>query len=103
MKYNVKARYKENLLKEFYEKLTSGEIENQKPDGKEILASMKRAVITENNTIEWTETCFCPAPLKHERETVYDKYFDHMETIEIDKNEEIDFIGTSFWETLKGE
>ncbi|SVC45322.1 uncharacterized protein METZ01_LOCUS298176, partial [marine metagenome] len=69
MIYNVRAKIIEEKLDEFYERLTDGTIENQLPDGQEIVSSMKRAVLTELGLIEWFETCFCPTPLQHERET----------------------------------
>ena len=75
MIYNVRAKIIEEKLDEFYERLTDGTINNQLPDGEEIVSSMKRAVLTEPGLIEWFETCFCPNPLHHERETQYDSYF----------------------------
>ncbi len=51
MIYSVKARYIEKKMGEFYQKLTDGTIQNQKPDGQEIINSMKRAKITEPNAI----------------------------------------------------
>ena len=36
----------------------------------EIVAAMARARVGSDGTVRWTETCFCPTPLKHERETV---------------------------------
>jgi hypothetical protein len=78
--YSVKARYIEEKMKEFYQKLTDGTIKNQKPDGEEIIDSMKRAKITAPDTIQWSEMCFCNPPLKHERETVYNQFLKDMET-----------------------
>jgi len=82
--YSVKARYIEEKMKEFYQNLTDGTIRNQKPDGQEIINSMKRAKITEPNVIQWSEMCFCSPPLKHERETVYNHFLEAMETKVID-------------------
>ncbi len=98
MIHSVKARYIEKKMGEFYQKLTDGTIENQKPDGQEIINSMKRAKITKANVIQWSETCFCPTPLKHERETVYDNYLTDMETVEIDDYVECE--GESFMDFL---
>ena len=53
--YSVKARCIEGKMKEFYQKLTDGTIQNQKPDGQEIIDSMKRAKIIEPNVIQWSE------------------------------------------------
>jgi len=82
--YSVKARYIEKKMGEFYQKLTDGTIQNQKPDGQEIVNSMKRAKITEPNVIQWSEMCLCPSLLKHERETVYNHFLTDMETKVID-------------------
>jgi len=85
---------------EFYQKLTDGTIENQKPDGAEILSSMKRAKIIEPGVIQWSEMCFCASPLKHERQTVYDLVFSDMEITKI--NDYVEFKGKSFFDYLKG-
>lgn len=74
MLYKVKAKFHTDLLAEFFTKLSDGTIEHQKPDGLEMVASMKKAKVTDENTIEWYERCFCETPLKHERATVYDTY-----------------------------
>ena len=98
MFYSIKAQFIGEKMKEFYQKLTDGTIENQKPDGNEILSSMKRAKILTPGTIQWSEMCFCPTPLKHERQTVYDKFFSNMEITTIDGY--IEFEGESFFEYL---
>lgn len=99
MIYSVKARFIEEKMGEFYRKLTDGTIQNQKPDGQEIVNSMKRAKITEPNTIQWSEMCFCPTPLKHERETIYNHFLTNMETEIIDDYAEFD--GELFFEFLE--
>ena len=99
MIYSVKARFIEEKMGEFYRKLTDGTIQNQKPDGQEIVNSMKRAKITEPNTVQWSEMCFCPTPLKHERETIYNHFLTNMETEIIDDNAEFD--GDLFFEFLE--
>ncbi len=99
MIYSVKARFIEEKMGEFYRKLTDGTIQNQKPDGQEIVNSVKRAKITEPNTIQWSEMCFCPTPLKHERETVYNHFLIDMETEIIDDYAEFD--GELFFEFLE--
>ena len=97
--YSVKARYIEEKMNEFYQKLTDGTIQNQKPDGQEIINSMKRAKITDQNTIQWYEMCFCAPPLKHERETVYDHFLTDMETSIID--EYVEYDGELFMDFLE--
>ena len=96
--YSVKARYIEEQMKEFYQKLTDGTIQNQKSDGQEIINSMKRAKITEPNVIQWSEMCFCSPPLKHERETVYNHFLTDMETKVID--EYVEYEGELFMDIL---
>jgi len=75
MIYKVKARIIEETIGEFYRKLANGTVAKQRPDGEEITASMKRAVLTAPGVAEWHEKCFCPTPLYHERQTQYDFYF----------------------------
>ena len=99
MLYKITATYKEDRLKEFYTKLTDGSIASQEPDGKEMLASMQRAKINQNNVVTWYETCFCAIPLNHERTTVYDYYFDAF-TPTLVENEKDDIQGESFWEFM---
>lgn len=84
MFYRVRAKFIDDKLGEFFKLLTDGTVANQKPDGREIVNSMGRAKITSPGVAEWTEECFCASPLKHERETVYDKFFTDFETTEID-------------------
>jgi len=96
--YSVKAKFIEKMMDQFYQKLTDGTIANQKPDGNEIIESMKRAKVTGPNTIEWSEMCFCSPPLKHERETVYNHYLTDLETKVVD--EYVEFDGESFMEYL---
>ncbi len=99
MIYKVTAKYLEDKAPEFYQKLTDGTIENQRPDGHEILASMERAKITDPGTIEWYETCYCATPLAHERSTVYDFYLTEMNAVEVDDYGTSE--GTSFWSFLR--
>ncbi len=84
---------------EFYQKLTDGTIQNQKPDGQEIVNSMKRAKITAPKIIQWSEMCFCPTPLKHERETIYNHFLTDLETKTIDNY--VEFDGESFFDFLE--
>ncbi|MDH3502596.1 MAG: hypothetical protein OEL69_08870 [Nitrosopumilus sp.] len=97
--YSVKARYIEGKMKEFYQKLIDGTIQDQKPDGQEIINSMKRAKIIEPNIIQWSEMCFCSPPLKHERETVYNQFLEDIETKAID--DYVEYEGESFMDFLE--
>ena len=99
MIYKVRAKFIEEKLGDFYKKLTDGTIQNQRPDGEEILDSMRRAKITEPGIIQWFETCFCPTPLKHERETQYDNYLSEIETELVDDYGGVE--GKSFWSFME--
>ena len=99
MNYSVKAQYIEEKMGEFYQKLTDGTIQNQKPDGQEIVNSMKRAKITAPKMIQWSEMCFCLTPLKHERETIYNNFLTDLETKTID--DYVEFDGESFFDFLE--
>ena len=98
MIYKVRARYIEENVGAFFMKLTDGTIEGQVPDGAEIVASMKRARITESGVVAWYEQCFCETPLAHERETCLDLYFSDMTTKLVEEYGEV--TGESFWDFL---
>jgi len=100
MHYAVTARFKPETAAEFLQRLSDGTIESQKPDGKEIVASMKRAKIGQDGLVRWSEICYCPTPLEHERETVLDHFFEDIETKEIEGHRE--FQGEEFWEYVGG-
>jgi hypothetical protein len=84
MLYAVSAKLMTDRAGEFFTRLTDGSIAAQRPDGQEIVAAMGRACIGPDGTVRWTETCFCSTPLKHERETVLDRYFTEIETDLVD-------------------
>lgn len=88
MYYRVSARPIEALMAEFHRKLTDGTIAAQRPDGREIVASMARAGVDEDGNVRWSEQCFCATPLQHERETVYDRYFTDLHTEAVEDYEE---------------
>ena len=99
MHYTVVAKFNQARATEFLGKLTDGTIQNQKPDGKEIIASMDRARIDADGLVRWSELCYCATPLEHERQTVYDHYFSDLQTQEVD--EHTDAEGQPFMEHLK--
>jgi hypothetical protein len=98
MIYKVKAKIIEDTIGGFYRKLADGMVAKQRPDGEEITASMKRAVLTAPGVAEWYEKCFCPTPLYHERQTQYDFYFTDMTTAEAEGYGEIK--GESLWDYM---
>ena len=98
MIYKVKAKVIEETIGAFYRKLADGTVAQQRPDGEEITASMKRAVLTAPGVAEWYEKCFCPTPLQHERRTQYDFYFTDMTTKGAEAYGEIK--GESLWDYM---
>ncbi|HEX4920027.1 MAG TPA: hypothetical protein VFV92_04730 [Candidatus Bathyarchaeia archaeon] len=98
MLYNVRARPRTTELQRFWTLLTDGTIGSQEPDGLEIIASMKRAVLNWD-MVHWSETCFCNPPLKHERTTVYDQFFSDIEVQPKTGPEKL--RGEQFWRYLQ--
>ena len=92
MLYAVSAELIPDRAREFHTRLTDGSIAAQRPDGAEIVAAMKRARVAPDGAVRWTETCYCPTPLQHERATVLDRYFTEIETKVIDKPETLDGV-----------
>lgn len=84
MIYHVRANFRNGTAQSLLANLTDGTIEQQQPDGPELVASMNRAVVNESGKVEWSEMCFCPSPLFHERTTVLDHHFDEITTDPID-------------------
>ena len=82
----------------FWDLLNDGTIETQEPDGREIVSSMRRAVINRDR-VEWHETCYCSPPLRHERATVYDQFFSDIEIGPLVAPAPLE--GESFWQSLK--
>jgi hypothetical protein len=100
MLYAVSAKLIAGRAREFYTRLTDGSIAAQRPDGAEIVAAMQRARVAPDGTARWTETCYCPTPLEHERATVLDRYFTGIETRAIAKPETFD--GAPLMDRLAG-
>lgn len=98
MIYKVKAKVIDKTIGEFYRKITDGTVAKQRPDGEEIVASMKRAILTAAGVAEWYEKCFCPTPLEHERRTQYDFYFTEITTTEVEAYGDIQ--GKSLWDYM---
>jgi hypothetical protein len=99
MHYTVTGCILPEASAEFLRKLTDGTIESQKPDGKEIVDSMNRAVINDEGVVRWSEVCYCPTPLLHERATVYDRHFTDLETEEVEGY--VEYEGRPFMEYLE--
>ena len=99
MIYRVRARFQTETAGVFLKKLTDGTIGRQIPDGSEIVASMKRAVVNDAGEVEWTELCFCGTPLAHERATILDTHFDNITTEVVQAHAR--YRGVPFMEHLK--
>ncbi len=99
MIYHVTARFRDNTAADFLTKLTDGSVGNQRPDGPEMVAAMKRAVVSNEGQVEWSEMCFCEPPLAHERATVLDLNFDDIVTEPIDSHTPYD--GRPFMDHLQ--
>lgn len=84
MYYRVRARFREETAGEFQRILRDGTIAAQQPDGREIVDSMGRAIVQDDGSIEWSSVCYCEPPLRHERSTVYDRFFDGLTTEAVD-------------------
>jgi len=88
MFYRVKAKFRPETAAGLSEKLKDGTIQNQNPDGGEIIDGLNRAVVNESGQIEFSIVCYCSTPLAHERATVLDKHFDALTTEVIEGYEE---------------
>ena len=100
MLYFVRARPIVGEMPRFWTLLNDGTIEIQEPDGREIVSSMRRAVMN-GGKVEWHETCYCSPPLLHERATVYDQFFEDMEIGPMAAT--LPPEGESFWQYLQGQ
>ena len=90
MIYRVTATLKPATSGELRRKLDDGTIAAQQPDGQEMVDSLQRAVVQDNGQVIWSEQCFCPSPLAHERATILDHYFDDIVTEPIEDYQEYD-------------
>ena len=100
MHYRVQAELRQETAGELRRLLQDGTIARQQPDGQEIVESMQRAVVTDDGVIEWSEVCYCPTPLRHERSTVYDRFFDNLTTEPVEGHQQ--HVGRRFLEYLDG-
>ena len=87
--YRVTARLKAETAGALRRKLDDGSIAAQPPDGQEMVDAFGRATVTESGDVRWSETCYCPTPLAHERATVLDRFFENLTTEPIGKSKDI--------------
>lgn len=88
MFYLVIAQLRTERAVDLRRALLDDTIRNQKPDGQEIVDSLKRAVLTPDGAVEWSEVCYCESPLAHERQTVLDRFFSEISTRPVDGYQE---------------
>ena len=98
MRYRVMAQPRMGELARLWTALNNGTIESQEPDGEEIVASMKRAIMTVKG-VEWDETCYCTPPLRHERLTVYDQFFEDTKVEPL--TSPLHLHGGRFWDYVR--
>ncbi len=96
--YLIRARPIIAEMARFWDLLNDGTIRTQEPDGREIVSSMRRAVMN-GDRVEWHETCYRSPPLRHERATVYDQFFVDMEIGPLVSTAPPE--GESFWHYLE--
>ena len=84
--YLVRAKMKPGGKAELEELLQGTAIDEMKPFGAALAASL-RAARDDGETAVWEETCHCSSPLKAERAAVLDEYFDRIETETVEAGE----------------
>ena len=99
--YRVTARFKPATAEELRRKLDDGTIGAQQPDGQEMVDALHRAVVKDDDTVMWSERCYCQPPLAHERATVLDHYFDDIVAQPIEGYQE--YEGRPFMEYLEAQ
>ncbi len=100
MLYKIQAKIDKTTMKDFFTALTDGTVASQEPDGPYIVNAMQKALMTDDETVEWYQTCQCATPLKHERETVYDRYLHDIKTTRVSEVKD-DIQGRSFWDFME--
>jgi hypothetical protein len=88
--YIVKARPKKEILKNLQKDLNSGKISKMRPFGNALQYSLESARIDNENPdyALWIEEDYCSPPLAMERESVLDQYFNDIEVLLVESEEE---------------
>jgi hypothetical protein len=94
--YMVKARPRKELLENLQNDLNTGKISKMRPFGHALQYSLENARIDNENPdyALWVEEDYCSPPLAMERESVLDQYFNDIEALRIESEEE-------GWNTIK--
>lgn len=99
MFYQVTATLKPTMAPMLLAKLKDGSIAAQQPEGQAIFSALQQAVINEQ-VITWCSQCYCAKPLAHERETVFDVFFNDIAIMPIHQQKL--YQGNSFMAYLQG-
>ena len=81
----------ENLQKD----LSSGKISRMRPFGHALQHSLENARIDDNENPDyamWVEEDYCSPPLAMERESVLDQYFNDIEMVHVESEENLFYI-----------
>jgi hypothetical protein len=89
--YMVKARPKKELLEDLQKDLSSGKISKMRPFGHTLQHSLENARVDDNENLSyavWIEEDYCSPPLAIERESVLDQFFNDIEVVHVESEEE---------------
>lgn len=86
----VKARPRKELLENLQKDLSSGKISRMRPFGRALQYSLENARIDNENHdyVLWVEEDYCSPPLAMERESVLDQYFNDIEVVRVETEDE---------------
>jgi hypothetical protein len=75
MRYLVRARVKPGCERQLLKAIEDGTLGQGSVAGDEYLRNMREARLCEDETARWVEICYCPTPLREERE-YWEQYFE---------------------------
>src|SRR6202161_2354706 len=75
MRYLVRARVKPGCERQLLKAIEDGTLGQGSVAGDEYLRNMRDARLCEDETARWVEICYCPTPLREERE-YWEQYFE---------------------------
>ena len=85
--YLVRAIPGADRMGELATRLAGTEIDEMKPFGRSMAASLRNARLEADGRATWEETCYCTPPLRMERAAVLDAYFTEIETETVEADE----------------
>jgi hypothetical protein len=88
--YVVKARPRKELLENLQKDLSSGKISKMRPFGHALQYSLENAKMDNGNPdyALWVEEDYCSPPLAMERESVLNQYFNDIEVVRVESEEQ---------------